>query len=617
MSAAKTQTVGKRAHAPESAKQDLRNLEKVRAVFASLPKYIRAKTMYTSNNPNVGKFADVFYETFRILFEHEKELVLAIEQYQIKWRDEVVYDNNEKNASIAFLLFKDGVGEITIYSAVKQAELDQFADLIKNEIYNPSAHLDIVSRLWQAEFKNIHYRVFDESTDGASGEGGKSGSDSQEQPLRANDHRSVESADNNDEGKTAQSNNPFRPLWAYLSSVVEHNLPNASAREKEEFLQSTLDSFFKVSAEELESWREEFFAATNQDKLLWLLDVMVDFTQIRSTPSVTRDIMDMANRVVRSVIEEARIPALITLLDIQKEIAENPATVPDFQFLPEQIYQALTDNAFLVFLGKKASTSHDEARKTLPYFQLLGKIAVPGICELRSNSKDPLTNKDACDALITMAGIDIMSIINDLDLDSPHEAKDAIYLLRRAFPGEIPPLIKQILSSPDAQVRAQVIDLLAEAGTDEAALLLSRLIEDEDTDVRIKAFAAAENVAHPAVVDKIAALCFDSDTSAKGIDELERMFRAIGILAGEKVLAPLTRMTKRKGWIPLGKSRSKQDKLLAITALRHIPGRKSLELLRKLADDHDSLVRSKASYVLKRTGKPGDEPALSAGKEAE
>jgi hypothetical protein len=621
MSATKTQIAEEKTHTPETAKKDLRNLEKVRAIFAALSKYIHAKTIYTSNNPNVGKFAGAYYETFRILFEHEKELVLTIEQYQITWNDEVVYDNNEKNGSIAFLLFKDGVGEITFGSTVKQAELDQFADLIKNEIYNPLAHLDVVSRLWQLEFKDIQYRVFDECTDGSSGDGGKSGSDSQEQPLQANDHRSVESAADNDKGKFARPNNAFCSLGTYLSRVVEHNRPGASAWEHEKSLQDAMESIFKVSAEELESWREECFATSDQDRLLWFLDVMVDFTQIRSTPAVTRDIMDTIDHVVRYIIWEARIPALMVLLNIQKKIAQSSATAPDFAILSDRIYRELTDNAFLLLLGRNASESRDKALETRRYFESLGKVAVPGFCELLSNSKDPVIHKNACDGLIAIVGNDVMSIIDELNLDNPYEAKDAVYLLHNAFPGEIPPLIKELISSTDPQVRGQVTDHLVNVGNDEAALLLCQLLDDDDASVRIKTFAAIESVEHPAIIDKVTALCFESDTATKSADELERMFRAVGIIAGEKVLEQVKQLMKKKSWLPFGKSRDKGDKLLAITALRHIPGGKSLELLKALARDRDSLVRTKASYVIKRFKKTDEdreeEPMLVESKEAE
>lgn len=614
MSAAKTHNVGGNTYASESAPKDLRNLEKVRAIFAALSKYIHAKTIYAANNPNVVKFAETFYESYRILFEHEKELVLTIEQYQIKWNEEVVYNNNEKSASIAFLLFKDGVGEITFYSTVKPTELDQFVDLIKNEIYNPSAHLDVVSRLWQAEFKDIHYRVFDESTDGAAGEGGGAGSDSREQPLRANDHRNTE---NDSDGRPAQTYNPFQSLGAYLSGIVTHSCPDSSDQKKEEFLQSTLDSIFKVSAGELDSWRDEYFEVNNQDKLLWLLDVMVDFTQVHSTPAVTRDIMDIIDRVVRYIIGEAKIPSLVALLDIQKKISRSSTTFHEFQILPERIYRELTNNAFLLLLGKSTSSSREEARDALRFFLLLGKVAAPGICGLLKNSKDPLIHKEACDALISIIGDDIMPIIDDFNMESPSEARDAVYLLWNVLPGEVPPLIKEIMASPDSQVRTQALDLLMRAGTDEAAILLCRLMEDEDTGVRIKAFTTAENVAHPTVVSKLSGMCFDGDTSTRSIDELERMFRAIGTIAGEKALALLARMTRKKGWIPLGRGRNKQDKLLAITALKQIPGKKSLELLKELSHDRDSLVRTKALYALKRLGKTDDEPVLATSKEAE
>ncbi len=610
MSAAKTHTVGNNIHATESANKNLAHLDKVRAIFASLSKYIHAKTIYASNNPHVGKFAGVFYDSFKTIFKHEKELVLTIEQYQIRWNDEVVYNNTEKNTSIAFLLFKDGVGEITIYSAVKQTELDHFVDLIKNEIYNPSAHLDIVSRLWQAEFKDIHYRVFDECTDGASGEGGKTGSDSQEQPLRVNDHRNTDSTGDEANGAAARANNPFNSLGSYLAGVVENGRPGASTLQKEEFLQSTLDSMFKTSSEELESWREEFFSSNDQDKLLWLLDTMVDFTQVRSTPAKTRDILDVIDRVVRYIIAEAKIPALITLLEVKEKIEQSPATVQEFQILPERIYRELTNNAFLLLLGKNTSTSRDGAREALRFFHLIGKVAVPGIRELLKNSRDPLVHKDACDALLAITGPDIMPVVEDFDLENHHDARDAVYLLQRAFPAEVPPAVNKIASSPDPQIRHLAIELLIKAKSDEAAALLCRLMEDPDSDVRVKAYAGVEKVSHPAVVKKMISLCFGDINPARSVDELERMFRTLGILAGEKALPSLKQMIKKKGWIPLGKSRGKQDKLLVITALRHIPGRTSVELLRKLADDRDSHVRTKASYVLKRIGKPEDEPVL-------
>src|SRR5512137_290972 len=93
MCALTAQSNASKTRGGEAAKVDPRRLEKARAIFTSLAKYINAKTIYTANNPNVVNFARGLSEAFRAFFEDEKELILAVEQYQIKWRDEVVYTN--------------------------------------------------------------------------------------------------------------------------------------------------------------------------------------------------------------------------------------------------------------------------------------------------------------------------------------------------------------------------------------------------------------------------------------------------------------------------------------------------------------------------------------------
>jgi HEAT repeat protein len=604
----------------ESAKGDLRNLEKVRAIFTSLSKYIHAKTIYAKNNPNVSNFAHAFYEALRAFFEDEKELLLTIEQYQIKWRDEIVYENNKKTESIAFLLYKDGVGEISFQSLVKPTELEQLVDLMKNEIYNPSAHLDIVSRLWQAEFANISYRVFDECADGASGEGRGSGSESRERPLRVNDHKILPSADDGGAGKTAQADGSIDSLGTYFYSIVERLHSHATAHEKEEHVQNMLESFFRVSPEELRSWRDESSAMNEEDKLLRFLNIMLDFTRRRSPPSIVRDIQDIIERLVRYIVEEANVPTLIALLDIQRQMERSRAAAIDFQSLPDRIKDELTNSAFLLSLGRITNRKNNDVHEILHYFQLIGEDAVPGVCELLANSKDPSVHKEACDTLITIAGDDIMRIATGFNLDNPYEAGDAIYLVRRSGTFEVPPVIKKLMFSPDVQVRVDMIEYLVHLGSDEAAQLLCRLLEDDDVDVRTRAFAAVEDFKHPLIIDKVIALCFTEDVATKSTDELEHMFRTVGKLAGEKALSSTRQMIKEQTWFRSAKTRGKQNKLLAITALRYISGGESLKMLKKLAADRESLVRTKALYVLKQLevidGVSGEKRTRVGGKAA-
>jgi hypothetical protein len=161
------------------------------------------------------------------------------------------------------------------------------------------------------------------------------------------------------------------------------------------------------------------------------------------------------------------------------------------------------------------------------------------------------------------------------------------------------------MCSPDVQVREQVVEYLARVGNDDAAQLLAKLLEDGDANVRVKTLVSVEEFRHPLIINRVTALCFAEKHAEKSADELEHMFRAVGKLAGENVLAQVTHMIKTKSWLPFGNARDKQSKLLAITALRHIGGRESMNVLTKLAGGGDSLVRNKALYVLKQLGAPG------------
>jgi hypothetical protein len=591
-------------------------LEKVRGIFACLSKYIHAKTIYASNNPNVANFEAAFYRSFESYFRDDKELVLSVEQYRIQWREETVYENCEKAESIAFLLYKDGVGEITFQSSVTPAELDRFVDLLRTEIFNPSSHLDVVSRLWQAEFAGISYRVFDECAEGAPGEGRGSGSESREQPLQAGDHSAVALAAPSN-GAGSASGGPPDSLGAYLEGLVERELRRSTPREREKRLQDMLTYLFSSSADELASWRNSCARLDDGNKLLRLLNIMLDFAELRSAPPVVRDIDDIISRLVRFIVEEAHLPTLVALLDNQRTICRNRLFAVDFQSLPSRIEHELTNSAFLLSLGKTKGRTPQDAHEALNYFRLVGEKAVPGVCELLTALKDPILHKSACDCLIDIAAKDLPRIVNDLNLDNPYEARDALYLLRRAANKEIHPVALKLIVSTDLSVREQVIEYLAGVANDEAAILLCRLLDDDDPGIRTKTFAAIEEFRHPAVIEKVLAACFADDIASKGADELERMFRAAGKLGRERTVASVRQMLGKGSWFRLGKGRGRQNKLLAVTALRHIPGPEALESLRELAQDGDSLVRTKAVYALKHSGhgasSPASDPVLAAG----
>ncbi len=576
------------------AEVDSRSLEKVRAIFAALSKFINAKTIYAGNSPVVARFAEAFNGALREFFQVEKELSLGVEQYRIKWRGETVYDNRDKKESLAFLLYKDGVGEIVFQSTVGSGELEQFVDLIRNEICFPSPHLDIVSSLWQAEFANISYRVFDECADGSTGTGRGSGGESGEQQLRADDHPGLSAGENRGGGNSALISRSSESLARHLHAIVERDHPGESAEGRERYFQQLLESLFSTRPEELAVWRQGFAAVKNRNKLLWLLGAMLDFTRMSNPAPVARDVLDIIHRLVRAIAEESDIRSLIAALELQKTMDEGGDAGTGFESLPQRIKCELTNTSFLLALGKRAGRTRKDTKEILEYFRLVGNNAVPALREILATSSDSSIHAEVCESLAAIARDYIMPIVEDLKLDNPLEAQDAIRLLQLCATREVPPVVENIISSPDPRVRGSAVAYLTQIGDDEAALLLCRLLGDGSKDVRMTALTAVEELKHPSIVAKVISMCFEQDIEAMSMEELERSFRTLGKLAGASVVPQLRRMAESRMVFALNGGRARQNKLLAITALRHVPGQESREILTRLAGDRDKLVRSKA-----------------------
>ena len=593
------------------ARPDLRNLEKVRGIFVSLGKFVRAQAIYQSNNPNLINSARAFEEAFRFYFENETELLLTVEQYQLIWREQVVYDIGCSTESIAFLLYKDGIGEISIHPSVKKDELEHFVGILKNALYNPSAQFDTATALWRAEFPNIFYRVLDEHNDGAEGEGDGSGSSHKEQPLHANDHQDMTAADSA-RGALRHSDSSLETLGTYLQALVDQDGGGASPAQKERHLQRVLNDHFSIDSEALARWMTATRAEQDSDEMNAFLRIMVDFTRMHSAPPIVRDVTDIIERLVHYIRDEGQVSTLIATLELQAGL-DPEALEPCFASLPERIEEELTDGGYLLSLAKSSRESNSP-QDVLRYLNLAGEKAVPAVGELLARSTDPLIHEQGCEVLIDIAGADILRIIEELDVGNPYLAQDVVYLLSHSTLTLIPPVIRRIVSASDPSIRRCSIEYLVRLGTDEAAELLSTLLRDPNQTIRVKTLDAVVAFRHPQIVDDVAALSFSEEAVLKNSDELEHLFRALGKLAGERALPRLRQTIEKKHYLPVGKSRSKRDKLLAITALRYIPGGEAHGMLEKLSRDADSLVKTKALHVLKQTSvprTPGDESTFA------
>lgn len=577
---------------------ELRNLERVRAIFTSLSKYINSKKIYTTNNPNLEKFAQSFRDACEAYFADEDELLLEIEQYRISWRDQVVYENEKRDESIAFLLYKDGVGEIGIRRPLVFPELERFVDIIKDETRNYSSEVDIVTRLWRADFECIRYRIFDEYFAGESMDMRDGSDELPAELVEADDHEDLPSF--SDRGRiVAGTYVPNEAIGLYFNRIIDQQHGDVTEQQREQLIQGLLASYFQMKNDEMEYFEEALANERTSDMLVQFFAVILDFARIPGQSDSVNDIQSIIAHQIEYFMDEFDIQTLTQVLGVIKKFIREHVIHDDCRLFFKHIEEQFTTPSMLLSLGRIAQRSRQDAKEVFRYYRLVGKKTVPTICALLEDSHSSWLHTEGCRAIIELARGDIHRVITQFDMDKPRIAQDIVYILRELDTKEVHPIVNELIFYPDAAVKEALIELLVNINSDEAVQLLVKLLDDENKHIRMKTLNAVGHIEYPIMMKKVLELAFEEDLVLKNMDEQERIFRTVGKIGGERVLPQIAGMIRDRNILLLGRKKpNKRNKILAIRALEHIAGPDSSGLLDKLARDADEMVRAMAQQAI-------------------
>src|SRR3989442_2088267 len=84
-------------------------------------KGIRATQLYLPNNPVYQRAVDNIRAAFRQIWQATDDLHFDVGETELRWEDAVVYSQDQRNESIAWTLYKDGVRSLPFKPGVEKA----------------------------------------------------------------------------------------------------------------------------------------------------------------------------------------------------------------------------------------------------------------------------------------------------------------------------------------------------------------------------------------------------------------------------------------------------------------------------------------------------------------
>ena len=123
-----------------------------------LSKGIRATQLYLPNNPVYQRAVDNIRAAFRQIWQATDDLVFDVGETELRWEDNVVYSQDQRNESIAWTLFKDGVRSLTFRPGVEETEIVRFLGVLQQaRNLQADAPDDLLTLLWAQDFQFVAY----------------------------------------------------------------------------------------------------------------------------------------------------------------------------------------------------------------------------------------------------------------------------------------------------------------------------------------------------------------------------------------------------------------------------------------------------------------------------
>src|SRR2546428_11261419 len=130
----------------------------VEELMTLLSKGMRATQLYLPNNPVYQRAVENIRGAFRHIWQATDDLHFDVGETEIRWEDNAIYSQDQRNESIAWTLYKDGVRSLTFKPGVEDTEIVRFlAVLHQAKNLQADAADDLLTLLWAEDLQFVTY----------------------------------------------------------------------------------------------------------------------------------------------------------------------------------------------------------------------------------------------------------------------------------------------------------------------------------------------------------------------------------------------------------------------------------------------------------------------------
>lgn len=554
----------------------------VKNLLVTLTKALRAVQLYDERNPVYQRFVSGLASAFRDLWDSMDRLSLAVEEEALLVHGEEVYRNDSRNESLAFLLHKDGIREISFLPGLEDAELEAFLRVLQRARSAGPQGDDLVTILWDADLQYVRYAYVDLLAEGVDLPGREPDLSISLAPILEGELQAP-SEPEGEEGEDQAGDGAGPPLQSSIS--------------REDF-NPTLYALDRAEQEELQRELErEMSRPLREDVLAALFDRLEE----PEHPSRQSEILSILATLLPNLLSQGLLRRAGEVLQELQVVRSRPATFDGVREAEgDRILDELSTpealGELVRALEEKAITP--TALELGSFLRHLKSGALGPLLHAADVMEDRSLKPVLMDAVRGIAESNPALVVEFLSDERPTVNRGAARMAGRLRLAEAAPGLARLLRHPDPTVRLAALEGGVNLRSSAVTGMLQEGLEDEDREVRM---GAARGLAE--LRFKPSATAFREILKGKAIrsadlSEKIAFFESYGVMEDPGAVPLLSGMLNGRSL--LGRREHPEIRACAALALGKVGTREALAAMERAREDGDPVVRSAVNRAMRR-----------------
>jgi HEAT repeat protein len=538
----------------------------VEELLTLIGKALRAVQLYLPNNPVYQRAVENVRASCRKLWTATPDLVLDVQETELRWEGNVVYSHDQKNESIAWTLFKDGVRSVTLRPGVEEVELVRFMQVLHQaRTLQPDAADDLLTLLWQEDFQFLSYTF-------------------REIQLEAGQQIEAEQPTSN-------------PSPVEVQQQIQQEAPPQREVVSIDEFDTTL---YFLEDQEIGYLQGEVEREYAQDLRHNVLSMLFDLLELQTYGTVRAELIAIIENFIPYLLGSGDFHSVsFVLRELRVVLERGKELIPEHRTslgaIPARLSQTEALSQLLQALDEATMhPSEDELGELFRELQPEAIVTLAGWVSRLGNEQVRTLVKRSAERLASQNPAEVLKALASSDAAT---ALEMVRLAGRLRLPAAPEGMGRLLDSGDREMKLAVVDALTSIASPMALRLLEGAVEDPERDVRIAALRFLSSRGHRGAFQRVEAAVTGGKLRHADLTEKIAFFEAFGALAGAAGVAVLEKILVPRGL--LGRREDVESRACAAMALGKMRSAEARAVLERAGQDKEALVRNAVSRALR------------------